>query len=51
VTLYLGAFNDLWLIGLACFGIHLALLGYLILESGTSRGHSGSCCSSRERPT
>ena len=34
VTLYLDAFNDLWLIGLVCFGIHLALLGYLILESG-----------------
>ena len=34
VTLYLDAFNDLWLIGLLCFGIHLALLGYLILESG-----------------
>lgn len=33
MTLYLDAFNDLWLIGLACFGIHLALLGYLILES------------------
>jgi hypothetical protein len=34
VTLYLDAFNDLWLIGLLCFGIHLALLGYLILKSG-----------------
>jgi Domain of unknown function (DUF4386) len=34
VTLYLDAFNHLWLIGLVCFGIHLALLGYLILESG-----------------
>jgi Domain of unknown function (DUF4386) len=33
VTLYLDAFNDLWLIGLVCFGIHLALLAYLILES------------------
>lgn len=34
VMVYLDAFNDLWLIGLACFGIHLALLGYLILASG-----------------
>jgi hypothetical protein len=33
VTLYLEAFNHLWLVGLVCFGIHLALLGYLILES------------------
>lgn len=34
VTLYLDGFNDLWLIGLMCFGIHLTLVGYLILESG-----------------
>lgn len=34
VMVYLDAFNDLWLIGLGCFGIHLALLGYLIFESG-----------------
>ena len=33
VLVYLDAFNDLWLIGLGVFGIHLALLGYLILES------------------
>jgi Domain of unknown function (DUF4386) len=51
VTLYLDAFNHLWLIGLVCFGIHLALLGYLILKSGHIPRHSGSCWSSRERPT
>ena len=34
----LEAFNYTWLIGLAVFGIHLMLLGYLILKSGyTSR--------------
>ena len=32
------AFNYTWLIGLASFGIHLMLLGYMILQSGyTSR--------------
>lgn len=34
----LEAFNYTWLIGLAAFGVHLMLLGYLILKSGfTSR--------------
>ena len=34
----LEAFNYTWLIGLAAFGIHLVLLGYLIVKSGhTSR--------------
>lgn len=35
VMLYLDAFNYLWLIGLVCFGIHLALLGYLVLKSAS----------------
>ncbi len=35
VTLFLDAFNYAWLIGLACFGIHLILLGPLILRSGS----------------
>ena len=30
----LEAFNYTWLIGLLCFGIHLILLGYLIIRSG-----------------
>lgn len=30
----LEAFNYTWLIGLLCFGIHLMLLGYLIIKSG-----------------
>lgn len=34
VALSLEAFNDAWLIGLACFGVHLALLGSLGLRSG-----------------
>lgn len=34
VMLYLDAFDYAWLIGLACFGIHLVLLGYLSLRSG-----------------
>jgi hypothetical protein len=34
VTLTLEAFNYTWLIGLACFGIHLILIGYLMLASG-----------------
>lgn len=33
VTLYLEAFNSTWLIGLIFFGIHLLLLGYLIVKS------------------
>lgn len=31
---YLNAFNVTWLIGLLMFGIHLVLLGYMILRSG-----------------
>ena len=34
VMLLLSAFNYAWLIGLACFGIHLMLIGYLMLASG-----------------
>jgi hypothetical protein len=34
VMLFLTAFNDTWLIGLIFFGIHLAVLGYLIIKSG-----------------
>jgi len=34
VMLVLDGFNYGWLIGLACFGVHLILLGYLILKSG-----------------
>ena len=34
VKLSLDAFNYAWLIGLASFGIHLALLGYLVFASG-----------------
>lgn len=33
VTLLLEAFNFAWLIGLAGFGIHLMLLGYLVLKT------------------
>ncbi|MEA2009815.1 MAG: DUF4386 domain-containing protein [Actinomycetota bacterium] len=36
VMLMLNAFNYAWLIGLAGFGIHLMLLGYLMLASGTA---------------
>ena len=36
VMLLLNAFNYAWLIGLAGFGIHLLLLGYLMLSSGTA---------------
>ena len=36
VMLLLNAFNYAWLIGLAGFGIHLMLLGYLMLSSGTA---------------
>jgi hypothetical protein len=34
VMLSLDVFNYGWLIGLVCFGVHLILLGYLILKSG-----------------
>jgi hypothetical protein len=34
VMLYLGAFADVWALGLVLFGIHLALLGYLVWRSG-----------------
>ncbi len=34
VMLLLEAFNYAWLIGLACFGVHLILIGYLMLASG-----------------
>ena len=38
VMLFLDAFNFTWLIGLAAFGLHLLMLGYLVLQSGaTSR--------------
>ncbi|HWO93721.1 MAG TPA: DUF4386 domain-containing protein, partial [Dehalococcoidia bacterium] len=30
----LDAFNYTWLIGLAAFGVHLGVMGYLILQSG-----------------
>lgn len=33
VMLLLDAFNYAWLVGLACFGIHLILLGYLMVAS------------------
>ena len=33
VMLALDAFNYTWLIGLASFGIHLILIGYLVLSS------------------
>lgn len=33
VTFFLEGFDTLWLIGLAAFGIHLALLGFLVLRS------------------
>lgn len=32
----LNSFNDLWLIGLIFFGLHLFLLGYLIVKSNTA---------------
>jgi hypothetical protein len=34
VTVFLEGFNSAWLIGLVCFGSHLALLGSLVLTSG-----------------
>ncbi|WP_445475226.1 DUF4386 domain-containing protein [Methanococcoides methylutens] len=33
VMLYLNAFSDGWAVGLVFFGLHLALLGYLVLKS------------------
>jgi hypothetical protein len=32
-SLFLEGFNTLWLVGLAAFGVHLALLGFLVLRS------------------
>jgi hypothetical protein len=34
IMLYLDSFNYTWLIGLIFFGLHLLLLGYLIIKSG-----------------
>lgn len=34
VLLYLNAFNNIWLIGLVFFGLHLFILGYLVYKSG-----------------
>ena len=34
VTLAVNAFNYTWLIGLAAFGVHLVLIGYLMVRSG-----------------
>jgi hypothetical protein len=34
VTLLMNAFNYAWLIGLVCFGVHVILLGFLLLKSG-----------------
>lgn len=34
VLIFLNGFNNLWSIGLVVFGIHLLLLGYLVLKSG-----------------
>jgi len=39
--LLLSAFNYTWLIGLASFGVHLMLLGYLILQSRIAPGALG----------
>ncbi len=36
VMLLLDAFNYAWLIGLACFGVHLLLMGYLVIASGAA---------------
>ena len=36
VMLALGSFDSTWLVGLVAFGIHLGLLGYLILRSGVA---------------
>ena len=35
-TLFLDAFNYTWYIGLAAFGIHLMLVGYLLRRSGSA---------------
>jgi Domain of unknown function (DUF4386) len=35
VALFLEGFNYAWLTGLLCFGVHLALLGWLVLASGS----------------
>lgn len=34
ITLLLDAFNHAWMIGLAAFGLHLILIGFMILRSG-----------------
>ena len=34
VLLAVDAFNYAWLVGLACFGVHLILVGYLVVRSG-----------------
>lgn len=34
VMLFLEAFDDFWSIGLLIFGLHIFLLGYLVLRSG-----------------
>lgn len=34
VLLAVDAFNYAWLVGLVCFGVHLVLLGYLVIKSG-----------------
>ena len=34
IMLYLDGFDYAWLIGLVCFGVHLLLLGNLVLKSG-----------------
>lgn len=34
VTVAMNAFNYTWLIGLAAFGVHLVLIGYLMVRSG-----------------
>ena len=36
VLLFVEAFNYMFLIGLVCFGIHLALLGYLITKTSAA---------------
>jgi Domain of unknown function (DUF4386) len=35
LMMFLEGFNYAWLIGLGVFGVHLALLGYLVLRSGS----------------
>jgi hypothetical protein len=37
VLLAIDAFNYAWLIGLICFGLHLILIGYLIVNSGWTK--------------